>query len=177
VSDAAGPSKNTAKSDELEEVIVTGTSIRARHRSDRTSSTRREAIEATSVQSRAAAAEAGTGHHRMAAPGKADTAPSTPGSADIRQHHGLGGVSSKHQLILIDGHRIPLTGTSATRPIPTCAAERSRPGGGGCPKAPRPCMFGRVAGVINCVTASSFEANARAGLEDNTTLTAALSRR
>ncbi|HWS67818.1 MAG TPA: hypothetical protein VN325_34035, partial [Steroidobacteraceae bacterium] len=52
VSDAAGPSKNTAKSDELEEVIVTGTSIRgAPPVGSNVITVGREAIEATSVQS------------------------------------------------------------------------------------------------------------------------------
>jgi len=53
-----------------------------------------------------------------AAAGKADTAPSTR-VRRLAQHPWTGGVSSNSTLILIDGHRIPLTASSAIWPIPT----------------------------------------------------------
>src|SRR5882757_985786 len=180
-SDAAGPSsqgsqaektKNTAKSDELEEVIVTGTSIRgAQPVGSNVITVGREAIEATSVQSaqqllKLVPAITGMGSAGQGGYGTFDS--SYGNSPNI---HGLGGVSSNSTLILIDGHRIPLTGIvrnlADPNILPLSVLDRVEVMPEGASS-----VYGSdaVAGVVNFVTRSGFdgfEANAQGGYGDS----------
>src|SRR5882757_1886931 len=180
-SDAAGPAsqdsqpektKNTAKSDELEEVIVTGTSIRgAQPVGSNVITVGREAIEATSVQSaqqllKLVPAITGMGSAGQGGYGTFDS--SYGNSPNI---HGLGGVSSNSTLILIDGHRIPLTGIARNLAdaniVPPSVLDRVEVMPEGASS-----VYGSdaVAGVINFVTRrgfDGFEANAQVGYGDS----------
>src|SRR5258708_25751440 len=81
----AEKTKNTAKSDELEEVIVTGTSIRgAPPVGSNVITVGREAIEATSVQSAQQLLKLVPPTTGMGSAGQGGTATFAPGSADSR---------------------------------------------------------------------------------------------
>ncbi len=168
----AEKAKNTAKSDELEEVIVTGTSIRgAPPVGSNVITVGREAIEATSVQSaqqllKLVPAITGMGSAGQGGYGTFDS--SYGNSPNI---HGLGGVSSNSTLILIDGHRIPLTGIARNLAdpniLPPSVLDRLEVMPEGASS-----VYGSdaVAGVVNFVTRrgfDGFEANAQGGYGDS----------
>src|SRR6266852_1032857 len=164
----AEKAKNTAKSDELEEVIVTGTSIRgAPPVGSNVITVGREAIEATSVQSAQQLLKLVPAVTGMGSAGQGGYGTFDAGSGDSPNIHGLGGVSSNSTLILIDGHRIPLTGIARNLAdpniLPPSVLDRLEvmPEGGSS-------VYGSdaVAGVVNFVTRrgfDGFEANAQGG--------------
>lgn len=155
--------------DKLEEVVVTGTSIRgAPPVGSNVITVGRDAIEATSVQSaqqllKLVPAVTGMGSAGQGAYGSFDTG----SGADSPNIHGLGGVSSSSTLALIDGHRIPLTGIirnlADPNILPPNAVERVEVMPEGASS-----VYGSdaVAGVINFITRKrfdGFEVNAQGG--------------
>jgi len=138
----------------------------------------REAIEATSVQSaqqllKLVPAITGMGSAGQGGYGTFDS--SYGNSPNI---HGLGGVSSNSTLILIDGHRIPLTGISRNLAdpniLPSSVLDRLEVMPEGASS-----VYGSdaVAGVINFCDAAGVSTASkpmlRSGMETVTTLTAA----
>ena len=156
------PAAATANQPEekLEEVVVTGTSIRgAPPVGSNVITVGREAIEATSVQSaqqllKLVPAITGMGSAGQGAYGTFDTG----SGGDSPNIHGLGGVSSSTTLTLIDGHRIPLTGIirnlADPNILPPNAVERVEVMPEGASS-----VYGSdaVAGVVNFITRKHFD--------------------
>jgi iron complex outermembrane receptor protein len=164
----AAHDNSAAADDTLQEVVVTGTSIRgAPPVGSNVISVGREDMDETGVQSvqqllKLVPAVTGMG---SAGQGGYENADST--AADVPTIHGVGGVASDSTLVLIDGHRIPLSGIlrnlADPNIVPPNAIERLdvMPEGASS-------IYGSdaVAGVINLVTRkrfSGFEVNAQGG--------------
>lgn len=175
---AAGPPAAASANqpeEKLEEVVVTGSSIRgAPPVGSNVITVGREAIEATSVQSaqqllKLVPAITGMGSAGQGAYGSFDTG----SGGDSPNIHGLGGVSSSSTLTLIDGHRIPLTGIirnlADPNILPPNAVERVEVMPEGASS-----VYGSdaVAGVINFITRKHFdgvEVDAQGGKGDSYT--------
>lgn len=161
-----------ADAQEVTEVIVTGSSIRgAPAVGSNLISVGRQDIEQTSVQTvqqllKTVPAVTGLGSAGQGGFGSFDAA-----GTNAPTIHGLGGVSSNSTLIVIDGHRFPLSGVirSLGDPniVPPNAIERVEVVPEGASS-----VYGSdaVAGVINFVTRRRFsgiEATAQTGFGDN----------
>jgi len=177
--DDVGPTPPSSRADKakatetnllvLEEIVVTGSSIRgAAPVGSNLISIGREAIEETGVQSsqqlmKMVPAITGMGSAGQGSQGSFDSG-SGGNSPNI---HGLGGVSSSSTLLLIDGHRLPLTGVirnlADPNILPTNAIERLEVMPEGASS-----VYGSdaVGGVINFITRKRFdgvEVNGQAG--------------
>ena len=172
---AVAQDKSKPKADDaaiVEEVVVTGTSIRGaapvgsalvavgRQEIEKTSATTIQQILKT-VPSVVGAGSAGQGSF-----GSADNS-----GTNAPTIHGLGASASNSTLILIDGHRIPLTGINHALADPNIiapgAVERVEVLADGASS-----VYGSdaVAGVINFITRKNFdgfEASAQAGVADH----------
>jgi iron complex outermembrane recepter protein len=156
----AAAASSTQPEEKLEEVIVTGTSIRgAPPVGSNVITVGREAIEATSVQSAQQLLKLVPAISGMGSAGQGPYGSSDAGSGgDSPNIHGLGGVSSNSTLVLIDGHRIPLTGIirnlADPNILPPNAVERVEVMPEGASS-----VYGSdaVAGVINFITRKHFD--------------------
>jgi len=163
--------ENAAQQDTREDIIVTGTSIRgAAPVGSNLISVGRDAIEQTAVQSaqqllKTVPAIAGLGSAGQGGFGSADASGTNAPSI-----HGLGASASNSTLILIDGHRLPLSGVNHAlgdpNIIPPNAIERVEvlPDGASS-------VYGSdaVAGVINFITRHRYdgvEVSAQSGFAD-----------
>ncbi len=156
---ADSPDQTAADPSVISDIIVTGSSIRgAPPVGSNLISVNREAIEETSIQTvqqllKTVPAVTGLGSAGQGAFGSLDAA-----GANAPTIHGLGGVSSNSTLIVIDGHRFPLSGVirSLGDPniLPPNAIERVEVVADGASS-----IYGSdaVAGVINFVTRRRFE--------------------
>jgi iron complex outermembrane receptor protein len=164
--------RSAASSESAQEIIVTGSSIRgAPPVGSNLISIGQSQINATPAQSvqqvlKSVPAVVGLGSAGQGAFGSADGS-----GTNAPTIHGLGGSASNSTLILIDGHRFPLSGINHAlgdpNIIPSIAIERVEvlPDGASS-------VYGSdaVAGVINFITRRRYdgiEANAQIGFGDN----------
>ncbi|HWM69407.1 MAG TPA: TonB-dependent receptor [Steroidobacteraceae bacterium] len=158
--------------DSLQEVIVTGTSIRgvAPVGSDLISLSRTD-IEQTGVQTLQQMLKSIPSVTGLQSVGQGAYGVNDSTGANAPTIHGLGGSFSNSTLVLIDGHRFPLAGASGDiadpNMVPANAIERVEvlPDGASS-------IYGSdaVAGVVNFVTRRHFsgvEANAQTGFGDH----------
>jgi iron complex outermembrane receptor protein len=164
--------QGAAASEDLEEIVVTGTSIRgAAPVGTGLITVGREEIEstgATTVQQILEMVPAVTG---MGTAGQGNFGSADASGVDAPTIHGLGASASNSTLILIDGHRFPLSGINHAlgdpNMIPPLALERVEVLADGASS-----IYGSdaVAGVINFITRKhleGFEAQAQYGFADN----------
>ena len=159
-------------SQDSQEIVVTGTSIRgAPPVGSNLISVGQAQIQATPAQSvqqilKSVPAVVGLGSAGQGAFGSADGS-----GTNAPTIHGLGGSASNSTLILIDGHRFPLSGINHAlgdpNIVPTIAIERVEVLADGASS-----VYGSdaVAGVINFVTRkrfNGFEAQGQVGFADN----------
>ena len=165
----AQDANNSASADKLEEVVVTGTSIRgAAPVGSNLITVGREEIEASGAQTiqqvlRSVPAITGFGNSAQGVAGQGGGGAAGFQSFDgagsyTPTLHGLGASASNGTLILIDGHRLPLSGINHTLADPSVIAplaiERVEilPDGASA-------VYGSdaVAGVLNFITRRNFE--------------------
>ncbi len=154
------------------DIIVTGSSIRgAPAVGSNLISVGRDAIEDNAVQTVQQLLKTVPAIWGGNAAGQGGFAANDSAGASVPQIHGLGGSNSSSTLVVIDGHRFPLTGIIRNLPdpnfIPTNAIERVEVLAEGASS-----IYGSdaVAGVLNFITRRRFEgleANAQYGFADN----------
>lgn len=168
---SADRSATSGSDEQVKEIIVTGSSIRgAQPVGSNLISVGQKDIQSTPAQSvqqilKSVPAVVGLGSAGQGGFGSADGS-----GTNAPTIHGLGGSASNSTLVLIDGHRFPLSGTAHAlgdpNIVPTIAIERVEVLADGASS-----VYGSdaVAGVINFVTRRSFdglEANAQLGFAD-----------
>lgn len=169
---AAKQAKASGDSNQVSEVVVTGTSIRGVAPVGSTViSVGQDAIQKTSAQTvqqvlKSVPSVVGLGTAGQGSFGSADAA-----GVDAPTIHGLGASASNSTLILIDGHRIPLAGINHAladpNVLPPMALERVEVLADGASS-----VYGSdaVAGVINFISRNRFdgvEAQAQGGWGDH----------
>lgn len=169
---APAPAQPSGNASVLQEVVVTGTSIRGvAPVGSSVISVGQEAIQKTAAQSvqqilQNVPAVVGLGSAGQGSFGSADGA-----GTDAPTIHGLGASASNSTLILIDGHRLPLSGLNHALAdpniLPPMALQRVEVLADGASS-----IYGSdaVAGVVNFITRrnyNGFEASAQAGFGDH----------
>ncbi|TPG21717.1 TonB-dependent receptor [Sphingomonas koreensis] len=154
------------------DIVVTGTSIRGvAPVGSNLVSVGRDDIEATNAQTAQQILKTVPAVTGLGSPGQGGFGSSDGSGANAPTIHGLGASASNSTLILIDGHRLPLTGINHTvgdpNLVPSIAIERVEvlPDGASS-------IYGSdaVAGVINFITRkhyNGFEASGQIGLADH----------
>src|SRR5579884_912430 len=169
---ATPPVGAAAPSQSQQEIVITGTSIRGvAPVGANLMSVGQAQIQTTPAQSVQQILTSIPAVNGLGVAGQGGFQSNDQSGANIPSIHGLGGSSSTSTLSLIDGHRIPLTGTwhSLGDPnmVPPNAIERVEVLTGGASS-----IYGSdaVAGVINFITRRSFdgiEGAAQAGFGDH----------
>lgn len=169
----AGLSEAQQAGEESELIVVTGSSIRgAPAVGSNLISVGREAIEDNAIQTVQQLLKTVPAIWGAQAAGQGGFAANDSAGAAVPQIHGLGGSNSSSTLVVIDGHRFPLTGIIRNLPdpnfIPPNAIERVEVLAEGASS-----IYGSdaVAGVLNFITRSRFdgmEASAQYGWADAT---------
>jgi iron complex outermembrane receptor protein len=169
---AQGPSAQAAPQDTVEEIVVTGTSIRGVAPVGATVvSVGQQQIQETAAQTVQQVLQSVPSVVGLGAAGQGGFGSADASGTNAPTIHGLGASASNSTLILIDGHRIPLTGINHALAdpniLPPLALQRVEVLAEGASS-----VYGSdaVAGVINFITRRRFdgaEANIQAGYGDH----------
>lgn len=169
---APGDPQASAGAAGVPDIVVTGTSIRGvAPVGSNLISVGRGDIDATNAQTAQQILKTVPAVTGLGSPGQGGFGSSDGSGANAPTIHGLGASASNSTLILVDGHRIPLTGINHTvgdpNLVPSIAIERVEvlPDGASS-------IYGSdaVAGVINFITRKhydGFEATGQIGLADH----------